>query len=89
MSAPSIRYMSVNGQDGRVSEKAGGEPLLFLAGMVGLPRWTPVLDRLAEQRRVTVPSLPGSPGGQGQDELDAPVAVAQRPLDSLAVEMAA
>ena len=54
----------------RVWEKGSGEPLLFLAGIGGLTRWTPCLDALAATRRVIVPSLPGQPGGLGHDELD-------------------
>jgi pimeloyl-ACP methyl ester carboxylesterase len=54
----------------RIWEKGDGEPLFYLAGIGGLPRWTPVLDRLAERRRVVAPSLPGFPGGLGHDHLD-------------------
>jgi pimeloyl-ACP methyl ester carboxylesterase len=36
-----------------------------------LPKWVPFLDRLAEQRTVIVPSLPGFPGGErGHTVLD-------------------
>lgn len=47
----------------RVWEKGEGAPVGFLPGYGGLQRWTPFLDRLAEQRRVIAPSLPGFPGG--------------------------
>ena len=70
MSAPRERQVEVNGHACRVWEKGRGEPLGFLAGFGGLPRWPPFLDRLAEQRRVIAPSLPGFPGGEGHDALD-------------------
>ena len=71
MSEPAARTVAVGGQDCRVWEKGEGEPLGFLAGLGGLLRWTPCLDRLAEQRRVIAPSLPGFPGGgRGHDALD-------------------
>jgi pimeloyl-ACP methyl ester carboxylesterase len=52
----------VGGGRCRVWEKGRGEPLGFLGGLHGLPRWTPFLERLAERRRVIAPSLPGFPG---------------------------
>lgn len=64
------RVLKVNGQDCRVWEKGRGDPLYYLAGIAGLPRWTPFLDGLAQSRRVIVPSLPGFPGAQGHDRLD-------------------
>lgn len=71
MGQPRERQVTVNGRACRVWEKGEGEPLGFLAGFGGLPRWTPVLDRLAERRRVVVPSLPGFPGADmGHDQLD-------------------
>src|SRR5207253_5802134 len=42
----------------------------FLAGLGGLPRWLPFLDRLAETRTVIAPSLPGYPGATGHTVLD-------------------
>lgn len=54
----------------RVWEGGCGEPLLFLAGLGGLTKWTPCLVALAETRRVIVPALPGYPGGIGHDGLD-------------------
>ena len=70
--APGVteRFVEVNGHPCRVWEKGQGEPLGYLAGLGGLPRWTPVLDRLAEHRRVVAPSLPGFPGGMGHEGLD-------------------
>ncbi|MGH0029001.1 MAG: alpha/beta fold hydrolase [Myxococcota bacterium] len=56
--------------EARVWEKGEGEPLGFLGGLRGLPRWIPFLDRLAESRRVVAPSLPGFPGGSGHAQLD-------------------
>ena len=64
------RSVEVNGRTCRVWEKGAGEPVGFLAGIGGLARWTPFLDRLAEARRVVVPSLPGFPGAEGHDLLD-------------------
>jgi pimeloyl-ACP methyl ester carboxylesterase len=64
------RSVSVNGEPCRVWEKGTGSPVFFLAGIGGLPRWTPFLDRLAERHRVVAPSLPGFPGAAGHDRLD-------------------
>jgi pimeloyl-ACP methyl ester carboxylesterase len=70
MSAPAERSIAVNGVACRIWEKGSGPPLVYLAGLVGLPRWTPFLDRLAQHRRVIAPSLPGFPGAAGHDRLD-------------------
>jgi pimeloyl-ACP methyl ester carboxylesterase len=64
------RFVRVNGEACRIWEKGQGTPLGFLAGLGGLVRWTAFLDRLAERRRVVVPSLPGFPGGLGHERLD-------------------
>ena len=64
------RTVEVNGRPCRVWEKGEGEPVGFLAGIGGLAGWTPFLDRLAERRRVIVPSVPGFPGAEGHDLLD-------------------
>ena len=66
----STRMVEVNGRSCRVWEKGSGEPVGYLAGIGGLARWTPFLDRLAERRRVIVPSVPGFPGAEGHDLLD-------------------
>jgi pimeloyl-ACP methyl ester carboxylesterase len=68
--APAERSVDVNGHPCRVWEKGSGEPVGFLPGFGGVPRWTPFLDRLAARRRVIAPSLPGFPGALGADQLD-------------------
>lgn len=67
---PDTRTVEVNGHPHRVWSLGEGAPLGFLAGVGGLPKWTPFLDRLASRRRVVAPSLPGFPGAAGHDELD-------------------
>jgi pimeloyl-ACP methyl ester carboxylesterase len=68
---PETLTVEVNGFPTRVWRKGRGPKLGFLAGFGGLPRWVPFLDRLAEQRTVIVPSLPGFPGGdRGHSVLD-------------------
>lgn len=47
-----------------------GERVGVLAGLGGVPCWSPFLDALAERHRVVVPSLPGFPGGEGLERLD-------------------
>ena len=64
------RDVVVNGRSCRVWEKGAGEPVGYLAGIGGLASWTPFLERLAERRRVIVPSVPGFPGAEGHDLLD-------------------
>ena len=70
MSAPTQRTVQVNGHDCRVLEKGDGPTIGYLAGLVGLPAWTPFLDELAKTHRVVVPSLPGFPGATGHEDLD-------------------
>src|SRR5271166_4156647 len=71
MSEPETLTIDVNGFTTRVWRKGSGKRLGFLAGVGGLPRWIPMLDRLAEHRTVIVPSLPGFPGGdRGHSVLD-------------------
>jgi pimeloyl-ACP methyl ester carboxylesterase len=67
---PAERTVSVNGLPCRVWEAGEGEPLGVLAGLGGVPRWSPFLERLSRSRRVVVPSLPGFPGAAGHDRLD-------------------
>lgn len=63
-------FVTVNQRPHRVWRKGTGRPLGFLAGVGGLPKWTPFLERLAESRQVIAPSLPGFPGAAGHDDLD-------------------
>ncbi len=68
---PETLTVDVNGFATRVWRHGSGPKLGFIAGFGGLPRWVPFLDRLAEQRTVIVPSLPGFPGGdRGHSALD-------------------
>jgi hypothetical protein len=60
----STSTVDINGVSTRIWREGDGPPLGFLAGFGGLPRWMPFLDRSAERRTVTVPSLPGFPGGR-------------------------
>ena len=64
------RHLRCNGEEVRVWEQGDGQPVVFLAGFGGLPKWIAFLDRLAESRRVIVPSLPGFPGAEGHGRLD-------------------
>jgi len=70
MSDPSIHSVTVNGHPTRVLEKGTGPRVGFLAGLAGVPRWTPFLDELARNHRVVAPSLPGFPGAEGHEDLD-------------------
>ena len=70
MSEPKTTTVEINGFPCRVWSKGGGPKVGFLAGLGGLPRWLPFLDRLAETRTVIAPSLPGYPGATGHTELD-------------------
>ena len=70
MSEPRERTVRVAGVSCRVWEQGTGEPVAFLAGVGGLPRWTPFLERLASTRRVIAPSLPGFPGADAIGQLD-------------------
>jgi len=64
------RRVEVNGQTCRVWELGRGQRVGYLAGLGGLRRPSPFLLRLAEKRRVVVPSIPGFPGARGHDLLD-------------------
>jgi len=68
--SPATTTVDVNGFPCRVWSKGHGPKLGFLAGLGGLPRWLPFLDKLAETHQVIVPSLPGYPGASGHSELD-------------------
>jgi len=70
VSEPEATTVEINGFACRVWRKGTGPTLGFLAGLGGLPRWVPFLDRLAERRTVIVPSLPGYPGALGHNVLD-------------------
>jgi pimeloyl-ACP methyl ester carboxylesterase len=70
VSAPRERSALVNGCACRIWEAGSGAPLVYLGGPLGVPHWTPFLARLAQERRVIVPSLPGFPGATGHDRLD-------------------
>ena len=65
------RVSLARGIEARIWEKGDGEPMVFLGGLRGLPRWPEFLDSLAQTRRVIAPSLPGFPGGTGHRSLDA------------------
>lgn len=64
------KMVMVNGHPSRVWSKGEGEPIAYLPGVGGLPKWIPFLDHLAAERRVIAPSLPGFPGAAGHDALD-------------------
>jgi len=64
------RHVAVGDQRLRVWEKGAGSRVGFLAGLGGATRWTPFLERLARERTVVVPSLPGFPGGASHARLD-------------------
>jgi len=58
------------GHSCRVLESGQGQPVVYFAGVGGLPRWSPFLDALAATRRVIVPSIPGFPGAIDFRHLD-------------------
>jgi len=70
MTEPHTTTVDVNGFPCRVWTKGSGPKVGFLAGLGGLPRWIPFLDRLAEAHTVVAPSLPGYPGATGHNVLD-------------------
>jgi abhydrolase domain-containing protein 6 len=70
MSEVRTHHVTVNGHSMRVLEKGRGQKLAYLGSLVGVPRWTPFLDALAEQFHVVCPSLPGFPGATGHEDLD-------------------
>lgn len=70
MTGPEARVVQVNGHSARVWEMGHGPKIGYLGGLVGVPRWTPFLDALAEHYRVVVPALPGFPGSRDYEHLD-------------------
>ena len=55
----------------RVWEKGSGETLAIFAGGAGYQRWSPFMERVAQQRKVVLISQPGYPGSNpGHHELD-------------------
>lgn len=70
MAATRTSQVSPLGHQCRVLEAGNGAPVVFLAGVGGLPQWSPFLDGLASTRRVIAPSLPGFPGAQEFRHLD-------------------
>jgi pimeloyl-ACP methyl ester carboxylesterase len=70
VSDPTTSTVEVNGFPCRIWSKGQGPKVGFLAGLGGLPRWIPFLDKLAETRTVIAPSLPGYPGATGHTVLD-------------------
>jgi pimeloyl-ACP methyl ester carboxylesterase len=70
MSTPKSYAIESFGHNSRVLELGEGSPLVFFAGIGGLPAWLPALDRLAESHRVIAPSLPGFPGSANFRHLD-------------------
>jgi pimeloyl-ACP methyl ester carboxylesterase len=64
MDHPETLTVNIDKSHIRVWRKGHGPKIGFLAGLGGLPRWTPFLDSLARHRTVIVPSLPGFPGGE-------------------------
>ena len=70
VSTPRERTVAVAGVDCRVWERGVGQPVTFLPGIGGLPRWSVLLNTLTERRRVIAPSVPGFPGSAALPELD-------------------
>ena len=58
MSGHKERFVETPAGTTRVWEKGKGRKVGYLAGLNGLPKWSPFLDKLAESRRVVVPSHP-------------------------------
>jgi pimeloyl-ACP methyl ester carboxylesterase len=88
------------GRKTRVLEMGEGAPLVFLGGLVGLPRWPEVLTRLAATRRVIAPALPGFHGCEFFRDLDYTIdwvtstldlldACSEGPVDILAASLGA
>ena len=101
MTEPRAHTVPFGGEDLRIWEKGRGEPLVFLAGFGGLPRWTAFLETLSQSRHVFAPSLPGFPGGgRAHEKLDSHLdwliaahdlvaAAGVRPVDVVGVSLGA
>ena len=84
MTLPARRQVDLpEGRQARVLEMGEGEALVFLGGIIGLPRWPEVLTRLAAARRVIAPSLPGFYGCELFRDLDHPIDWVTSTLDLL------
>ncbi len=70
MTEPTTTFIDINGHPCRVWTKGQGPKLGWIAGLGGLPRWIPMLDRLSQTHTVIAPSLPGFPGAAGHTLLD-------------------
>ena len=70
MGAPRAYSVNVVGHPCRVLEAGQGRPVVWLAGIGGLPRWSPFLEALSTTRRAIAPSLPGFPGATEFRHLD-------------------
>ena len=70
MTEPTTTTIDINGHACRVWSKGNGPKLGWIAGLGGLPRWIPMLDKLALTHTVIAPSLPGFPGATGHTLLD-------------------
>jgi len=70
MAEPRQYEVRTFGHAARVLEQGDGAPVVFLAGVGGLPQWAPFLSALAATRRVIAPSLPGFPGAPEFRHLD-------------------
>lgn len=84
MIASEERFIDVGGCRCRIWEKGLGERIGFLPGFRGMPYWSPFVERLAQERRVVVPALPGFPGADpGHRQLDDTVDWVAMTLDLL------
>ncbi|MEX0409017.1 alpha/beta hydrolase [Aquibium sp. LZ166] len=63
-------FETVTGCRIRMMRKGKGEPLLFLHGATGVPRWLPFMDMLAEKYDLIVPEHPGFGASDTPDWLD-------------------
>ena len=68
MTEPVEMLIDCGNQRCRVWRAGAGEPLVFLPGVGGLPKWPAFLDALAETHEVFAISPPGFPGGGVADD---------------------